>query len=93
MSNIGRARNARINQAARHADDLLVCLKQLQGRSKNEHIDEKDAWADARNAVEQAAQCFHEANAYNNAMNRNGADAAMDDLEKFGAGHHGVRRR
>jgi hypothetical protein len=34
----------------------------------DKNIDEKDAWADGRNALKQFVQCFHEANAYNNAM-------------------------
>lgn len=64
---LGRARNARINQAARHASNLLATLKRLQGYRKDQHIDDKDAWFDARTDLETLVQSVHEANAYNNA--------------------------
>jgi hypothetical protein len=65
---LGRSRNARINQAVKHASELLECLGRLSGKNQSQHVDEKDAWADGRNALEQLTQCFHEANAYNNAL-------------------------
>lgn len=64
---MGRARNARINQAVKHATELLEVLRRLSGFPKNEHVDLKDEWWDGRNKLEQLVQCFHEANAYNNA--------------------------
>lgn len=68
MTKTGRPRNARINQAIKHASMLLDCLGRLSGKPHHQHVDEKDAWADGRNALEQLTQCFHEANAYNNAL-------------------------
>lgn len=68
MSNIGSARNARLNQARKHAVDLLTHLSTLSGHTKHQHIENPDAWQDARNELEKLTQCVHEANAYNNAM-------------------------
>lgn len=65
---IGRSRNARINQALHHALEARDCLSKLSGRTHRQHVDEKDAWFDCRNAIEKLAQCFHEASAYNNAL-------------------------
>jgi hypothetical protein len=69
MNRIGRARNARLNQAENFAIELVKSIARLKGHPSNKHVDEKDAWADGRNQLEQLVQCFHEANAYNNAMN------------------------
>lgn len=69
MNNAGRARNARLNQAMKHAVDLIETLARLQGKSQNHHVDQKDDWQDGRNKLEQLVQCFHEANAYNNCFN------------------------
>ena len=68
MNTVGRARNARINQAIKHANELLNQLNVLKGHEMSDHVDEPGAWQDGRNALEQLTQCFHEANAYNNAM-------------------------
>ncbi len=68
MNKIGRARNARLNQAQKHIAELHACLDALCGSAAAAHVDNKDAWADGRNAMEQLVQCFHEANAYNNAI-------------------------
>lgn len=68
MNQIGRARNARLNQAGKFLEQVSVALADLRGHTMHQHVDNKDAWADGRNALEQLVQCFHEANAYNNAM-------------------------
>lgn len=68
MNQHGRARNARLNQAMKFAVTLVENLSTLRGESSNKIVDHKDAWADGRNALEQLTQCFHEANAYNNAL-------------------------
>lgn len=68
MSAAGKMRNARINQAKKHASELLECLTMLSGHQHRAHVDQKDNWHDARNALERLTQCVHEANAYNNAM-------------------------
>ncbi len=68
MNRTGRARNARLNQAEKHATEVLEYIKRLKGATMNAHVDDKDAWADGRSALEQLVQCFHEANAYNNAL-------------------------
>ena len=65
---IGKARNARINQAVQHAEELLAILRSLQGRRKDQHVENKDGWFDARTSLESLTQCVHEANAYNNAV-------------------------
>lgn len=66
MNNAGRSRNARLNQASKHVDELQKRLARLCCLPSDTHIDQKDSWHDARNALEQLTQCFHEANAYNN---------------------------
>lgn len=68
MSVLGRARNARLNQAIKHANVVLDNLAVLSCTPKHTVVDKKDEWADARNALEQLVQCFHEASAYNNAL-------------------------
>jgi hypothetical protein len=75
MNHMGRARNARLNQAEKHLGDLAEALAVLSGQPMTRHVDEKNAWGDGRNALEQLVQCFHEANAYNNAMARQVADS------------------
>lgn len=64
----GRARNARINQAVQHAEEVLTALKRLKGYPAKEKIDDKDAWFEGRNSLDHLTQCFHEANAYNNCV-------------------------
>lgn len=73
MNRVGKARNSRLNQAAFHMESIAAVLRDLRGFSSDKHIENDDAWADGRNAVEQLVQCFHEANAYNNAMENSGA--------------------
>lgn len=68
MNTIGRARNARLNQAMKHLLELKANLENLQGVRSDRFIWAKDFWADGRNALEQLIQCFHEANAYNNSI-------------------------
>ena len=68
MNTIGRARNARLNQAEKHMVEVAECLARLRGKTMNEVAGDKDAWGDGRNALEKLVQCFHEANAYNNAL-------------------------
>ena len=68
MNRIGKARNARLNQAMKHILEVRDNLAMLVGARSDKFIQVDDPWADARNALEQAVQCFHEANAYNNAM-------------------------
>lgn len=65
-SNPGRQRNARLNQAYKHATSLTASLEALRGSSMHEHVDEPSEWADAREALNKLTQCFHEANALNN---------------------------
>lgn len=69
-SRIGSMRNARLNQARTHADEIMERLTQLCRHPKVMHIEQPDAWQDLRNALEQLCQCVHEANAYNNAMRK-----------------------
>lgn len=78
MNRVGRARNARLNQAGKFLSEVSVALAELRGHPMDRHIDNKDSWADGRNALEQLVQCFHEANAYNNAM--------QPDLDHSGSG-------
>lgn len=68
MNNAGRSRNARLNQALDHATALVVSIQVLRGLPSSQVADNKDAWQDGRNALEQLTQCFHEANAYNNTL-------------------------
>jgi len=68
MNQLGRSRNARLNQAIKHAGAVIDALAILGGAPMNKVVDHKDAWQDGRNALEQLTQCFHEANAYNNAL-------------------------
>lgn len=80
INRAGRARNARINQAIKHATEALENLRRLAGFPMHEYLDDKDAWTDARNAIEQLAQCFHEASAYNNMHDaRNGLSVENND--------------
>ncbi len=65
-SDAGKARNARLNQAMKHLNVLQLCISQLQGYSKYEHVDLKEDWKEGRNVLADLVQCFHEANAYNN---------------------------
>lgn len=72
MSSPGKARNARLNQAERHIQDLLLTITRLRGATRFERIDrtadQKDDWYEGRIALEKLTQCFHEANAYNNCV-------------------------
>lgn len=68
MNQLGRARNARLNQAVKHAAELADALTRLSGWPSSEHVDQKLNWAVGREQIEKLVQCFHEANAYNNAL-------------------------
>lgn len=68
MNKIGRSRNARINQAAKRAYLIHKDIEALQGYTMNEYINEKLIWQQLRSNIVELNQCFHEANAYNNAM-------------------------
>lgn len=68
LDQAGKSRNARLNQAAKHAGELMQVINLLSRRPKSTHVDEKDAWQDGRNSLEKLTQCFHEANAYNNVV-------------------------
>lgn len=69
MNIIGRARNARLNQASRHAKKVWERIEALKGFSMNELVDDRTSWKEARDALRKLDQCFHEANAYNNCLN------------------------
>lgn len=67
MSNAGRSRNARLNQAENHLAMFDYALAELRGNfTKHEHVDLPATWTRAREALNSLVQCFHEANAYNN---------------------------
>lgn len=68
MNQIGRSRNARLNQAIKHAAELMGSLTRLSGWPADEHVDQKLNWQVGREELAQLVQCFHEANAYNNAL-------------------------
>lgn len=71
-NSIGRMRNARINAALKNAFTAYKELEQLQGFEHLEKIEnEADRWQKIRDCVTELDQCFHEANAYNNAMSKN----------------------
>ncbi len=61
-----RSRNARLNQALRHAADLVAMLK------PERRPDNEDAWnalfAEARDDANDIHQCVHEASAYHNVL-------------------------
>lgn len=65
---IGKARNARLNQTVKHAKALLENLLEHQGTQHDVPITDGVFWEDTREIVGRIAQCFHEANAYNNVM-------------------------
>lgn len=89
---IGRARNARINQAISHAEQLIAVLRMLQGHAKDQHVDDKDAWFDARTELESLTQCVHEANAYSNAVAPRGGETTeiKPTIKTFSDRTHGV---
>lgn len=70
----GRARNARLNQAHRHAISLLESVTALRGDAPNVRVDEPDEWREARETLDKLVQCFHEASAYNNMVRQKGRD-------------------
>ena len=73
MSNAGRSRNARLNQAETHLAALDYAIAELRGNyTKHDHVDLPDTWAAARKALNDLVQCFHEANAYNNMVSDDG---------------------
>lgn len=62
-----RSRNARFNQAAGYAEQVIEHLDFLR-RQNDGPIFEGDRWAELRIAAEKMLKCVHEANAYNNAL-------------------------
>lgn len=65
---LGKSRNGRINQTIQHAEAIVRVLRSVQGTPHNEPILIAEIWTEARERAARLSQCFHEANAYNNAM-------------------------
>lgn len=82
---IGKARNARLNRAIREAEALVRLLKTQQGIEHRDAIQDAEFWFDARAHVAELTQCFHEANAYNNAMVPDGESFERDEYGPKGA--------
>lgn len=69
-NNIGRMRNSRINQASKLAYKIHKSIINLEGYTSHEIINEKEVFAFIRDNLSILAQCFHELNAYNNALKK-----------------------
>lgn len=65
MSEAGRQRNARLNQAKKHAIALIDHIEALRGTNRHAHVNEPE-WKEGRDTLNRLVQCFHEANACNN---------------------------
>ena len=86
---IGKARNARLNRARKHLATLSESLKAVEGTPHDVPLLEAEFWEVDRELVAEIAQCFHEANAYNNALVTDGTTFDRDVYEVTGPSSNG----
>jgi hypothetical protein len=78
---IGKSRNARLNQTAKHVRELDALMAERAGTPHDTPILDPDFWNTGRTLVAQISQCFHEANAHNNDLADEGSGFDNDEYQ------------